>query len=60
MNSKDDEHLLNCLAEFEHSEIYIYISTESVRILNNEKFSNDINTVLMTCPGFLSCGTFSW
>ena len=52
MNSKDDESLLKCLAEFEHSKINL--STETEFILNNEKFSKDVNTGLLTCSGFLS------
>ncbi|KAK3758791.1 hypothetical protein RRG08_054767 [Elysia crispata] len=51
MNSEDDESILNCLAEFEHSEINLSVETE--RILKNEKFNKDVKTVLMTCLGCL-------
>ena len=51
MNSEDDESTINCLAEFEHSEINLSVETE--RILKNEKFNKDVNTVLMTCLGCL-------
>ena len=51
MNSEDDESILNCLAEFEHSEINLSVETE--RILKNEKFNKDVNTVLMTSLGCL-------
>ena len=51
MNSEYDESILNCLAEFEHSEINLSVETE--RILKNQKFNKDVKTVLMTCLGCL-------